>query len=115
MTEEELKARTKQFALRIVRLVRALPKNPEGRVIGGQLLRCGTSVGANYRAVCRARSKADFVAKMAIAEEEADEASYWLELIVEGGLMTEPRIRPLLKEADELVAILTASRKSASR
>ncbi|MBM4020057.1 MAG: four helix bundle protein [Planctomycetes bacterium] len=115
MTEQELKARTKQFALRIMRLVRALPKNLEGRVIGGQLLRCGTSVGANYRAVCRGRSKADFVAKMAIAEEEADEASYWLELIVEGGLMTEPRMRPLLKEANELVAILTASRKSASR
>jgi four helix bundle protein len=114
MTEQELKQRTKRFALRVMRLVQSLPKNIEGRAIGMQLVRSGMSVGANYRAACRAKSAADFVAKLAIVEEEADESVYWMELIVEGGLMTESRVASLLKEANELVAIATSSRRSAS-
>jgi four helix bundle protein len=113
MTEEELKARTKKFALRTMRLVRALPRTSEGRAIGGQLVRCGPSVGANYRAACRGRSKADFVAKLAIAEEEADESAYWMELIIDAGLVPEARDAALLQEANELTAILSSSRKRA--
>jgi four helix bundle protein len=115
VTEEELKKRFKQFALRVLRLVRALPNTAIGRTIGGQLVRCGTSPGANYRAVCRARSRADFVAKMAIVEEETDESAYWMELIIEDGLLPEPRVGPLLAEANELVAIAASSRATASR
>jgi four helix bundle protein len=115
MTTDELKKRTKQFALRVIRLVRALPKTVEGRAIGGQLMRCGTSVGANYRSACRARSRADFVAKMAIVEEEADEAAYWIELVTEARLLPDKRMQPLLDEASQLVAIASASRKSARR
>jgi four helix bundle protein len=114
MTEQELKQRTKEFALRVMRLVRSLPKTVEGRTIGGQLIRSGTSVGANYRAACRARSAADFVAKLAIVEEEADESVYWMELIVAGGLLARERVESLLQEANELVAIATSSRRSAS-
>jgi four helix bundle protein len=115
MNEDELKERLRQFALRIIRLVRQLPKTVEGRCIAGQLMRAGTSVGANYRAACRARSRADFVAKLAIAEEEADESAYWLDLIMASGLMDRARVGPLHAEALEITAILTASRKSASR
>ena len=115
MNENELKARLKQFALRTMRLVRHLPRNAEGRAIAGQLVRCGTAVGANYRSACRARSKAEFVARLAIAEDEADECAYWLELIIEGGIMEKQLVQPLLGEANEIVAILTASHKSASR
>lgn len=114
MDEKELKQRTKQFALRVMKLVKALPESTEGRAIGGQFVRCGTSVGANYRAACRARSKADFIAKLAIVEEEADESAFWMELIIESGLMERKLVEPLLQEADELTAIMTASRKSAS-
>ena len=114
MNEAELKQRTKQFALRVIKLVRVLDKGFEGRIIGKQLVRCVTSVGANYRAVCRARSKADFVAKLAIVEEEADESCYWMELIIEAGLMKAELVGPLLQEGNELVAIITASRKTAS-
>ncbi len=114
MNEAELKQRTKQFALRVLKLVRTLSKDTAGQIIGRQLFRCATSVGANYRAVCRARSKADFVAKLAIVEEEADEACYWIELIIEAELMKPNLVQPLLDEANELVAIITASRKSAS-
>ena len=114
MNEGELKARTKAFAVRIVRLVRALPRSMDARLIGSQLMRAGTSVGANYRAACRARSKAEFVSKLGTVEEEADECAFWLELIVEIGLMKESLVRPLLDEAGELVAIMTASRKSSS-
>jgi four helix bundle protein len=113
MDEKELKKRTKQFALRIIRLVNALPKNIEGQSIGKQLIRSGTSVGANYRSACRGRSKAEFVAKLGIVEEEADESAFWMELIIEGGLLEKELVEPLLKEANELVAIMAASRKSA--
>jgi four helix bundle protein len=114
MTPQELRARTKQFALRVLKLVAALPKTIEGRAIANQLVRCGTSVAANYRSACRARSKAEFVAKMGVVLEEADEAQLWLELIVEGKLLPSKRVQPLLAEANELVAIFVTSRKSAS-
>jgi len=113
MTPLELKARTKQFALRILKLVAALPKNIEGRAVANQLVRCGTSVAANYRAACRARSKAEFVAKMGVVLEEADETQLWLELIIEGKLLPSKQIQSLLSEANELVAIFVTSRKSA--
>ena len=115
MTEGDLGKRTKQFALRILKLVAALPRTIAGRTIGGQLARSGTSVAANYRAACRGRSKADFVSKLGIVEEEADEGALWLELIVESDLMKKPLVEPLLSEANELVAIMTSSGKSASR
>ncbi len=115
MNERELKQRTKQFALRVIALVEALPGTVGGRVVGGQLIRSGTSVGANYRAACRGRSKAEFTAKLGTVEEEADESGYWMELIIEGKMMDRRRVDPLLREADELVAIMAASRKSAMR
>jgi four helix bundle protein len=114
MTPVELKARTKQFAVRIPKLVAALPKNIEGQAVANQLVRCGTSVAASYRAACRARSKAEFVAKMGVVLEEADETQLWLELIIEGKLLPSKRVQPLLNEANELVAISVTSRKSAS-
>ena len=113
MNEVELKRRTKQFALRVMKLVGALPENSVGRPIGNQLIRSGTAIGANYRAACRGRSKAEFVAKLGIVVEEADESAYGLELIIEGELLTKPLVEPLLKEANELTAIMVASRKSA--
>jgi len=115
MTEDELKRRTKQFPLRIMRPVAALPRTVEARVIGKQLVEAGTSVGANYRAACRARSRAEFVAKLGIAEEEADESGYWLELIIEGGLMPEKSVAALHKEAGEVLAIISSSRLTALR
>lgn len=115
MTESELKIRTKRFGLRILKLVAALPKTVEGRAIANQLARSGTSVGANYRAACRGRSKAEFISKLGTVEEEADESAYWLEMIIEANLLKRERVEPLLKEANELVAIMTASRKSAIR
>jgi four helix bundle protein len=114
MDENELKQRAKQFALRVMKLVGALPKSVEGRAIGSQLVRSGTSVGANYRAACRGRSRNEFVAKLGIVEEEADESAFWTELIIESGLMKQGLVEPLLREANELVAIITASRKSAA-
>jgi four helix bundle protein len=114
MTEREVIARTKQFALRIMKLVGALPKTVQGRAIASQLMRSGTSVAANYRAACRSRSKAEFIAKLGTVEEEADETAFWLELIIEGALLTAPKIQPLLTEALELVAITAASKKTAS-
>ncbi|HYN24230.1 MAG TPA: four helix bundle protein [Pyrinomonadaceae bacterium] len=110
MDEEELKRRTKRFGLRIMKLVLALPKTPQGRTVGGQLVRAGTSVGANYRAACRARSRAEFTARLGVVEEEADESGYWLEMIIEGGLMKAKLVEALLIEANELVAIMTSSR-----
>ena len=109
MTREILKERTKQFALRIIKVVDALPKNATGRVIGDQLIRCGTSVGANYRAACRGRSKAEFSSKLHIVLEEADESIFWLELIIETELLPEKKIESLLKEANELTAIFARS------
>jgi four helix bundle protein len=109
----DLKARTKQFALRVMKLVDALPRTVQGRAIANQIIKSATSVAANYRAACRARSRAEFIAKIGVVEEEADESCFWLELIIDSGLLTEERIRPLLSEAGELVAIMAASRKSA--
>ena len=109
----DLKARTKSFALRILKLVDALPATLKGRAVANQVIRSGTSVGANYRAACRARSRAEFIAKIGIVEEEADETAFWIELIVESKLLKDPLIRPLLTEAGELVASMAASRQSA--
>ncbi len=110
MNEEELKKRTKRFGLRVMKLVAALPKTSQGRAVGGQLVRAGTSVGANYRAACRARSRAEFTARLSVVEEEADESAYWLEMIIEGELMGANLVTSLLSEANELVAIMTSSR-----
>jgi TIGR02436 family protein len=115
MTEDELKKRTKQFALRILKLISALPNTTAGRTISNQLARSGTSVPANYRAACRGRSKAEFISKLGVVEEEADESAFWLEMIIEGGLLKKSLVEPLWCEANELVAIMTSSRKSASR
>ncbi|HEX7517093.1 MAG TPA: four helix bundle protein [Chthoniobacterales bacterium] len=114
MNEREMIARTKQFALRIMKLVGALPKTVQGRAIASQLMHSGTSVAANYRAACRSRSKAEFIAKLGTLEEEADETAFWLELIIEGALLTASQIQPLLTEALELVAMTAASKKTAS-
>jgi four helix bundle protein len=112
---EELRDRTKAFALRVIRLFRSLPYKTDTQVLGKQLLRCGTSVAANYRAVCRARSKAEFVARLGIVAEEADEAVLWLELLIESGILKSEMTEELLKEARELAAILTASRETARK
>ncbi len=104
----ELKRRTKIFAIRIVNLFRSLPHAPDAQTLGKQLLRSGTSVAANYRAVCRARSQAEFIARMGIVVEEADEAVFWLELLGETGVVSPKRTLDLLKEANELVAIFGA-------
>ena len=114
MNSEELKQRTKQFALRTLKLVSALPDTLEGRTVGGQLIRAGTAVGANYRATCRSRSKSEFIAKIGIVEEEADECAYWLELIIETRLLKKQQVEPLLKEAVELAKIMASSRISAA-
>ncbi len=114
MTELELIQRTKQFALRIFNLVGALPQI-QGKAVASQLIRSGTSVAANYRAACRARSKAEFVAKLGTVEEEADESAFWLELIIETGLLNTAKVTPLLTEASEIVAIMASSKKTASR
>ncbi len=113
MTEKEMLQRTKAFALRIMKLVDALPKTTAGRAIGRQLVRSGTSVPANYRAACRGRSRAEFIAKLGIVEEEADESGLWLELIMEGGLLKEKLVKELHREAGEITAIVSASRKTA--
>lgn len=110
--QNDLKDRTKQFALRVIRLCEALPKGRTADVIGRQLLRCGTSVGVNYRAACRARSPAEFITKMGIVEEECDECLYWMELMIEAGLMPEERLSDLMREADELLAITVSSIKT---
>ena len=114
MDAEDLKERTKQFALRILKLVEALPNSLQGRTIAGQLVRAGTSVGANYRAACRGRSRAEFIAKIGIVEEEADESAFWLELIIDGAFLNENQVKPLLSEATELTKIMASSRISAS-
>jgi len=111
--QNDLKERTKSFALRIIGLVDSLPTGRTAEVIGRQLLRSGTSVGANYRAACRAKSVADFIAKMGIVEEEADECIYWMELLIEAKILPLARLQPLMAEADELVAITVSSIKTA--
>jgi four helix bundle protein len=112
MNKEDLKQRTKQYALRIIKLVEALPKTIAGRAIGNQLIRSGTSVGANYRAALRARSKAEFIAKLGIVVEEADENEFWLELIIEANLLKKESVQTLLKETNELIVIFVSTRKS---
>jgi four helix bundle protein len=111
----ELQSRTKGFALRILVLIDRLPNTIGGRVLANQLASSATSVGANYRAACRARSRAEFASKLGIVSEEADERPYWLELIRDGNFMAEKNVGSLLAEAGELTAIFTASRRSASR
>ena len=113
MKPKDLKQRTKEFALRIIKLVESLPRGKITDVIGKQLLRSGTSVGANYRSACRAKSTADFISKMGTVEEEADESIYWMELFVEGGLVHNDEVDELLDEADQIVAITVSSIKTA--
>lgn len=108
MKEDDLKNRTKKFALRIIKLAESLPDNPVSRVIKYQLVKSGTSVGANYRAACRAKSNADFIAKMGIVEEEADESAYWIEILIESGLIKQNLVVDLLDEANQLVAIFVS-------
>lgn len=109
----ELKLRTKRFALRILKLYRALPKTEEAKIVGTQILRSGTSIAANYHAACRARSRAEFVSKMGIVLEETDETAFWLELMQEAGIFLESKLRSLNKEANELTAIFVASIRTA--
>jgi four helix bundle protein len=113
VNELDMKKRTKRFALDVIGLIGLLPKTVEGRAIGNQLVRSGTSVGANYRAACRGKSKADFIAKLGIVEEEADESCYWMEIIIEGEILSKDAVTPLLKEAGEITAMIVASRKTA--
>jgi four helix bundle protein len=119
MSNENLKIRTKQFALRVIKLVESLPHDMTSNVLGRHLLRSGTSVGANYRAACRSKSVADFISKMGTVEEEADESGYWMELLVESGKIKPAKLSALMQEAGELTAIAVASintaRKSGSR
>ncbi len=112
MDEEQMKKRTKEFAKEIIRLCRKLPDDREGRLIGNQIFRSGTSVAANYRAACRARSKADFISKLAIVEEEADETLFWLELIDEMEIIDKTSLDALIQENDEIIAIIVSSIKT---
>lgn len=113
MTREEMKSRTKMYANRIVKLCSALPSNWIAQTLGKQLLRCGTSVGANYRAVCRAKSNSDFINKLRIVEEECDESLFWMELLADNNLIKASRLSRLMKEADEILAITVSSAKTA--
>jgi len=115
MTSSELKIRTRQFAVRAIKLVDALPKTAGGRAIGNQFIRSAFSVGANYHSACRGRSKAEFIAKNGIVIEEIDECIFWLELILDAAMLPENRIAPILQEARELTAIFTATVKTAKR
>ncbi|MGH9396642.1 MAG: four helix bundle protein [Terriglobia bacterium] len=110
---EDLRQRTKQFALRVIKLFRALPKTEEARVLGRQILRSGTSVAANYRSACRARSRADFISKIGVVVEEADETAFWLELLIDAGIVRGDRLEDLLAETNELIRIFAASRATA--
>ncbi|MCU1268669.1 MAG: hypothetical protein JWM21_4987 [Acidobacteria bacterium] len=113
MNPDVMKARTRAFALRIIRLAESLPNTPTANVIRNQMLRSGPSVGANYRAACRAKSKPDFVAKMGIVEEEADETMYWIELLIDAEIVMRTRVTNLLEEADEILSITVSSIKTA--
>ena len=112
MDEQDFKRRTKTLALHVIELVEALPKSRTSDVIGRQLIRSATSVGANYRSACRGKSTADVLAKLAIVEEEADETIYWLELLVEAKIVGESRVLKLMKETNEIVAMTVASIKT---
>lgn len=115
MEPQDLKERTKQFAHRAVKLAAALPETLMGRHVGGQLIRCSTSVAANYRPACLAQSKKSFVAKLAIVIEEIDECCFWFEFVIDEGLIPSSRATPLLKESEELRAIFISSRKTARK
>ena len=119
MNNENLKRRTKEFALQVIRFVEVLPQDDTGRVLGRQLLRSGTSVGANYRAACRAKSKADFISKLGNVEEEAHESGYWIDSLMDSSKVGQRKALPLLKESGELLAIAVSSintaRKSGGR
>jgi len=112
MNEIELKGRTKAFALRVLKLVDAMPDTRSSRILAAQLGRSGTSVAANYRAACRSRSTAEMISKFAVVEEEADESGFWLELAADHGVMPAAQLGTLLKEASELTPIMVASRKT---
>jgi four helix bundle protein len=112
MTAEEMKKRTRGFALRVLKLVESLPNTQTADVLGKQLLRCGTSAGANYRAACRAKSKPDFIAKLSIVEEEADEAIYWIELLIEANLIKPNLVENLLDEANQILSIVVSAIKT---
>lgn len=115
MDKHKLLARTKSFALRSLKLVDHLPRTMSGRAIGNQLVRSATSVGANYRAACRSRSRAEFAAKLGVVAEESDESVYWLELISEAKLLPDPKVGDLLREANESTAIFTSARRTSSQ
>jgi four helix bundle protein len=115
MSEADLRKRTKAFALRILKLVDALPKTTAGRALASPVVRSGTSVAANYRSACRAKSPADFIAKMGIVEEEADKTLFWLELLEESELVTGAKLTAIKQEANELIAITVVSIKTARR
>ena len=115
MNKDDLKDRTKAFALRVIRLVESLPRKKSSDVLGKQLLRSATSMAANYRAALRARTKPEFISKLRIVEEEADESLFWIELLIESQLIPEPRLAALATEAHELTAIFTAAGKTARK
>jgi four helix bundle protein len=113
MNQVEFKKRTKGFAIRVIRLAGSLPETSTGRIIGRQLIRSGTSVGANYRAACRARSTAEFISRMGIVEEECDETLYWMEIIAETGIINRNRLDELIGEANEILSMVVSSIKTA--
>jgi four helix bundle protein len=113
MSPEELKARTKAYGLRVIRVVESLPKTQTSAVLGRQLLRCATSVGANYRAACRAKSPADFIAKLLIVEEETDESLYWMEMLIEAGIVPQAKLHDLAEEGTEILKIVVSSIRTA--
>jgi len=115
MQKEEFRKRTMNYGLRVIRLVQSLPKDQVATVLGNQLLRAGTSVGANYRAAVRGKSRADFISKMGNVEEECDETLYWMEMLVESGTVKSKRLKALMSEGDEILAIVVASIKTARR
>ncbi len=115
MNSEELKERTKIFGLRVIKLYEEISKTRKGEILGNQLLRAATSVGANYRAACRSKSNADFIYKIQVVEEEADESAFWLEMISESNIIKRNRLDALLQEANELTAIFTSSSKTAKK
>lgn len=113
MQKKDFATRTMLFGLRVIRLVESLPKSQTAYVIGNQLLRAGTSVGANYRSALRGKSRADFVAKLGIVEEECDEAVYWMQMLIEAGIIKTSRLTQLMNEANEIIAIVVSSIKTA--
>jgi four helix bundle protein len=115
MNQEQMKMRTKEFAKQVINLCRQLPNTREGQLIGNQFFRAGTSVGANYRAACRARSKADFISKLAIVSEETDESLYWMEILAENSIMSLKLLNGLMNEARELIAIFISSLNTAKK